>query len=124
VYEQGDSSDPGDPLSRRPEGVNPGADLIAILAASIDEGVTTGAMGAPYETAAEIRAAAEIQVAEITARIKDSNQAGGLKQVNAQYKRYRQGQIAKAEKAVPYAKFLERFTASIVRQVAATGRPI
>jgi hypothetical protein len=33
---------------------------------------------------------------------------------------YRQAQIAKAEKAVSYAKFLERFTASIVRDVAAT----
>ena len=35
-----------------------------------------------------------------------------------QYKLYRQQQIAKAEKATPYAKFLERFTASIVRDVA------
>jgi hypothetical protein len=53
-----------------------------------------------------------------------SNQAGGLKQVNRQYKAYRQAQIAKAEKALPYAKFLERFTANIVRDVAATGRAI
>jgi hypothetical protein len=60
----------------------------------------------------------------IVAHVKATNQSGGLKQVNAQYKRYRQAQVAKAEKAVPYAKFLERFTATIVREVAATGRPI
>jgi hypothetical protein len=50
-------------------------------------------------------------------------QNGGLKQVNAEYKRYRAQQIAKAEKATPYAKFLERFTASIVRDMAMSGRP-
>ena len=31
---------------------------------------------------------------------------------------YRQAQIAKAEKAVPYSTYLERFTATILRQVA------
>lgn len=79
-------------------------------------------LGAPFQTADELQAEAEQQVAEITARVKGMNQSGGLKQVNAQYKRYRQAQIAKAEKAVPYAKFIERFTATIVRDVAATGR--
>jgi hypothetical protein len=54
-----------------------------------------------------------------------TNQAGGLKQINKQYKAYRQAQIARAEKAVPYSKFLElRYTVSIVRNVAATGRAI
>jgi hypothetical protein len=47
------------------------------------------------------------------------NQAGGLKQVNAQYKRYRQAQVAKAEKAIPYTAFLERFVITpTVRNIA------
>ena len=37
---------------------------------------------------------------------------------------YRQAQIAKAEKAVPYSKFIEPFVMTIVREVAATGRAI
>lgn len=63
-------------------------------------------------------------VAEIVARVDAMRQAGGLKQVNAEYKRYRQAQAAKAERATPYAVFLQRFTATIVREVAATGRAI
>jgi hypothetical protein len=42
----------------------------------------------------------------------------------AQYKAYRLAQIAKAEAATPYTVFLQRFTASIVRDVAMTGRMI
>jgi hypothetical protein len=79
-------------------------------------------LGAPYHTLAELREAAETAVDEIQARVDSVRQNGGLKQVNAEYKRYRAQQIAKAEKAMPYAKFLERFTALIVRDVAMTGR--
>ena len=83
------------------------------------------AMHAPYETAAEIRAAAEKQVAAIIARVDATNQAGGLRELNRQYKAYRQGQIAKAERAVQYRTFLEqRYTVGIVRSVASVGRMI
>jgi hypothetical protein len=76
----------------------------AAVAALIER--TARSMGAPHtRRPPEIRAAAEIQVAEIVARVKASNQAGGLKQVNRSYKAYRQAQIAKAEKATSYAKF-------------------
>jgi len=47
-------------------------------------------------------------------------QNGDLKQVNAQCERYRAEQMAKAEKATPYAVFLQ--TALIVRDVAMAGR--
>jgi hypothetical protein len=60
----------------------------------------------------------------IVAHVKATNQSGGLKQVNAQYKRYRQAQVAKAEKASPYSLFLERITATIVRDVAMSWRMI
>jgi hypothetical protein len=82
-------------------------------------------MHAPYETAAEIRAAAKLQVAAVQARVAAMNQNGGLTQINKQYRAYRLAQVAKAEPAVSYAVFLERrYTATIVRQVAASGRMI
>jgi len=85
---------------------------------------TAATMGAPFETAAEIRAAAKIQVAAIVAKVEAARQAGGMKQINRQYKAYRLAQIAKAEKATSYTKFLERFVISTVKQVAMTGQMI
>jgi hypothetical protein len=94
----------------------------AAVAASIEQAAAT--LGAPVHALGELRQAAEEAVAEVTARVDAGRQNGDLKQVNRQYKLYRQQQIAKAEKAMPYAKFLERFTASIVRDVAMNGRTI
>jgi hypothetical protein len=71
-----------------------------------------------------VAAAAKIQVAEIVAKVEAARQNGGMKQTNRQYKAYRQAQMAKAEKALPYAKFIEPFIATIVRDVAARGRMI
>jgi hypothetical protein len=73
---------------------------------------------APYQTEAEIAIADEATVALVLRKVDGSNQSGGLKQLNTKYKIYRQQQAAKAEKAEPYAAFLYRFTASMVRQVA------
>jgi hypothetical protein len=75
-------------------------------------------LGAPHYALAELRKSAEEVVDEVQTRVDVGRQNGDLKQVNKQYKMYRQKQIAKAEKAMPYAKFLERFTASIVRDMA------
>jgi hypothetical protein len=75
-------------------------------------------LGAPHYALAELRKSAEEVVDEVQGRVDVGRQNGDLKQVNKQYKMYRQQQIAKAEKAMPYAKFLERFTASIVRDMA------
>jgi hypothetical protein len=79
-------------------------------------------MGAPYETESEIRAAAERQVDAIVERVRASNQSGGLKDINRRYKAYRQAQIARAEKALPYSKFIEPFVITMVRNVAMTGK--
>jgi hypothetical protein len=104
-------------------GGGPIEDPPAAVAALIEK--TARSMGAPYETAAELRAAAEIQVAEITARVAASNQAGGLKRWNTAYKQYRQAQVAKAEKATSYSSFIERSVlTAIVRDVAMSGRMI
>jgi hypothetical protein len=76
--------------------------------------------GAPFQTAAALRADAEKEVDKIVARVEATSQAGGLRQLNRSYKAYRAQQIAKAERAQPYSKFLEeRYTAKIVRSVAA-----
>jgi hypothetical protein len=87
------------------------------VAGAIEQAAAT--LGAPYQTPAELQAEAEQEVDKIVAKVAASNQAGGLREINKQYKRYRMAQLAKAEKAVPYTKFIERFTASIVRDVAA-----
>jgi hypothetical protein len=79
---------------------------------------------APYDTEPELRKAAEAQVELIIGRIRTSNEAGGLKQINQQYKRYRQAQIAKAERALPYAKYIAPFVTQMVRNVAMTGRMV
>jgi hypothetical protein len=57
-------------------------------------------------------------------RVKIANQDGDLRQINRQYKAYRLAQVGRSEKAVPYSKFIERFTAGLVRDAAATGRAI
>ena len=75
-------------------------------------------LGAPYQTEAEIAIAAEKAVALVLRKVDSLNSSGALKELNTRYKIYRQQQIAKAEKAEPYASFLHRFTASMVREVA------
>jgi hypothetical protein len=94
----------------------------AAVAALIER--TARRMHAPDETEPEIRAAAKIQVDEVTARVRTANQAGGLKQINRRYKAYRMAQVARSERAIPYAKFIEQFIASLVRDAAASGRMI
>jgi hypothetical protein len=72
------------------------------VAALIEQTAVT--MGAPFETAADIRAAAEQEVSKIVDRVEAMRQAGGLKQVNAQYKAYRLAQMAivRARSAVDF----------------------
>ena len=56
---------------------------------------TAVAMGAPFETGAEIRAAAEREIEKIVAKFQAERQAGGMKQINRQYKLYRPGAARK-----------------------------
>ena len=95
----------------------------AAVAALIER--TAKSMRAPYETEPEIRAAAEIEVDKILARVAATNQAGGLSALNKAYKAYRMGQINRAERAIGYHAFIEaKYTLGIVRSVAAVGRMI
>jgi hypothetical protein len=49
---------------------------------------------------------------------------GDLKQLNARYKQYRRTLMERGKMAIAYSTFLEHRVATILRQVAATGRTI
>jgi hypothetical protein len=91
----------------------------AALAELIEQGAAK--LGARFQTASALRKAAEAAVAEITERVQLANQRGKMKLINAQYKRYRQEQIAKGEKAIAYQKFIEPYIMSAVRGVASAA---
>jgi hypothetical protein len=95
----------------------------AVLAALIER--TAAMLGAPFQTPSELQAAAEHQVAEITARIKAAGTSGALKKWNSRYRQYRIAQVEKREPAICYATFLEQFVIMpTVRSIAATGRMV
>jgi hypothetical protein len=96
---------------------------LAAVAGAIEQAATK--LGAPYETAAGLRKAAEQQVDEIVERVKTAGLSGRLKHWNVRYRQYRLAQIEKSEPAIPYAAFIERVvTMPTVRQLAASGRAI
>lgn len=90
----------------------PPASLLQLIAS------TAEGLGARPQSDHDVAAAANEAVAVVVAKVAAMNQNGGLKQVNAAYKRYRLGQVAKGEKAVTYAAHLTRFTESLVANVA------
>jgi hypothetical protein len=87
----------------------------AVLAASIKQAAAT--LGAPFQTPGGLRNTAECQVAVIVARVKASGRT--LKPWNARYRQYRLAQVAKCEKAIPYAAYIEQAViAPTVRSMA------
>ena len=95
------------------------ADLIQTYIAA-----KTAANIAPQLSPGELQAEAEQAVAEAVAKIEALRLNGDFKQLNAKYKLYRRQQVAMARPALPYSVFLERRVATLLRQVAATGRMI
>lgn len=85
---------------------------------------TAAALGASWRTEAEVMLDASYAVAEIITHVEDMRQSGGLAQVNAAYKVYRQAQVAKGEKAKPYSAHLGAFTMSLVTLAAQNATPI
>jgi hypothetical protein len=81
-------------------------------------------LGAPYQTPDGLRKAAERHVDEIVTRVKDARMDGELREINKRYRQYRLAQVARAERAMPYSAYIQHFTASLVRDAAATGRMI
>jgi hypothetical protein len=86
---------------------------------------TAAKLGAPFMTLDELRKAAEVQVAEIVERVKTAGLSGKLKRWNAAYRQYRLEAVARAEKAIPYANYIEQaVTMPTVKQLAASGRTV
>jgi hypothetical protein len=79
---------------------------------------TAALLGARWQTEVQIRRDAETAVAEITRQVEAARQNGGLQQVNAAYKQYRQAQIEKGEPAIPYSAHIAHFTRSLVLRAA------
>jgi hypothetical protein len=95
----------------------------AAVAGAIER--TARSIGAPFQTAADLRIDAEKEVDKIIDRVKATNQAGGLHQLNKAYKIYRQQQIDRAERAISYNRYLEeKYTLRIIRSVASVGRMV
>jgi hypothetical protein len=92
--------------------------------AALLESISTTAqgLGARPRSDADITAAANDAVDHVVAKVEGMRQNGGLAVVNAGYKRYRLGQVAKGEKAVSYAVHLAKFTQSLVAEVAKFAR--
>jgi len=76
------------------------------------------ALGASFRTAAEIETEASKEVEEIIKRVEVMRLSGLLTKVNRDYKIYRQTQVARGLKAVPYQAHLDAFTLSLVKIAA------
>jgi hypothetical protein len=100
-------------------GAGPIDEVPAAVAALLEK--TARSMGAPYETAAELRAAAEQEVDKIVAKVQAMRWDGEMKEVNRRYKNYRLAQVAMGKTAKPYSAYLQHFTAGLVRGAAMTG---
>jgi hypothetical protein len=78
-------------------------------------------LGARPRSDADVAIEARGAVALVIRKVDGMRQNGGLKQLNAAYKRYRLAQVAKGEPAITYAAHLAVFTRSLVAKVATQG---
>jgi len=85
---------------------------------------TAAHLGAPFRSTAEVVAVAYAAVDQILAHVETQRLNGGLAQVNAAYKLYRQQQAAKNERAIPYSAHLHAFTKQLVTMAARTAEVI
>jgi hypothetical protein len=93
----------------------PPASLLELIIATAEQ------LGARPQTDRDVTAAARAAVGCVIANVEAMRANGGLKQVNAAYRRYRLGQVAKGERAINYAAHIAAFTESLVRKVAVQG---
>jgi hypothetical protein len=82
-----------------------------------------GYLGASFRSANEVSRDAQNAVARITRDVEEARRKGELKQVNAEYKLYRQRQAQRGEKAIPYSAHLANFTRGLVILAAQNVRP-
>ncbi len=88
-------------------------------AATRDDVVNVAAaLGATWQTTAQIDGDAERMIVEIEQRVELLNKSGGLRSLNVSYKNYRQKMISACEPAVTYGQCLTRFKIRIAHLVA------
>lgn len=75
-------------------------------------------VGAPWQTAGQVRTLAEAEVEKLLADIDRKQRAGELRQVNRDYKAYRMARASRGEHAIPYNAYFSNFVASVVRLAA------
>lgn len=81
-----------------------------------------GPRAAARLSGAEIRAAALAAAARVAAEIARMQRAGELKGVNKAYRHYRLETSARGERVLPYAQWLDRYKADLIREIAANLR--
>jgi hypothetical protein len=81
-----------------------------------------GARVAARLSEAELRAGALLVAARVAREIERMQRAGELKAVNRSYRDYRVAAAARGEKIVRYAEWLDRYKATLVRDIAANLR--
>jgi hypothetical protein len=60
--------------------------------------------------------------ARVSAELEQMQRSGALKSVNQSYRSYRLETSARGERALPYAAWLDRYKAGLVREIAANLR--
>jgi hypothetical protein len=70
----------------------------------------------------EICADAEGIIGRVEEKIENLKRGGEMKSVNQSYRAHRLAATARGEKAAPYADWLNKYTADLVRELAATLR--
>jgi hypothetical protein len=70
----------------------------------------------------QIAADAERVIARVEQEIETLQRAGQLKSVNQSYRAYRMDAAARGEKAAPYADWINKYKAKLVRELAAALR--
>lgn len=83
-----------------------------------------GYLGAPYSHFSSVVADAENAVDRILVNVEQARFEGRLKSVNAEYKAYRQRQLAAGQKAIGYGEHLAKFTASLVLLAAKNANAV
>ena len=79
---------------------------------------TAGELGVSLEVDGDVRAHAEAAVTKVEAELERLRQTGGLKEINGEYKRYRQERAATGQAAVAYPFWFAQRKRQMVRNVA------
>jgi hypothetical protein len=81
-----------------------------------------GPRAAAQASEAQLCSDALAVAARVSAEIEQMQRSGGLKSVNQSYRTYRLETSARGERVLPYAAWLDRYKAGLVREIATNLR--